>query len=258
MSGGHVRVAAKKIFDARITEELLEEFDNEVNMLARLRHPNIIAIYAVHRKQPLCVLTELVEGGTLFSLLHQPRRFRPPNVMPTSKDRKDSLLCSLLTDTASALTYTHHMGICHRDIKSHNVLIRADSAGRNLTAKLCDFGLARMKSKLCTGDTQWAGTPNYLAPEVFRKQVYSHKIDVFAFGVLSWETLTETVPFDGLDPQDIFAQWETCHGQGRTPLQPNGFSDDLKAALPPCWAYSPAERPEMADILTVLVNALRG
>jgi serine/threonine-protein kinase CTR1 len=195
--------ALKKIFDPVITAELRGEFENEVKMLRRLRHPNIITLMAVCRQPPaLSILTECVGGGSLFELLHGPAHAR----------RHDSLDCELTTtlpfmlQTASTLAYLHAMLVVHRDIKSHNVLLTPQ---RPSIAKLCDFGLSRSKADLQTGTMQYAGTPCYMAPELFAQRKYNEAVDVFAFGVLLWETLSTEIPHANIEPSDISHRVQT-------------------------------------------------
>lgn len=97
----------------------------------------------------------------------------------------------------------HALGIVHRDIKSHNILI-----DHNLEVKVCDFGLARFKADIGKGSMQYAGTPVYMAPELFQKRQYDEKVDVFAFGALLWELSMRQVPYDGLEAADIRAKVE--------------------------------------------------
>lgn len=70
-------------------------------------------------------------------------------------------------DAATVFEYMHHLGIVHRDIKSHNILI--DSS---FHVKVCDFGLAKFIADLGKGSMQYAGTPTYMAPELFQKRAY--------------------------------------------------------------------------------------
>ena len=105
----------------------------------------------------------------------------------------------------------HHLGLVHRDIKSHNILI-----DDGLTVKVCDFGLTKfnvstssnlfkfsygfIQADIGKGAMQYAGTPTYMAPELFLKRKYDQSVDVFAFGSLLWEIINREVPYDGLDP----------------------------------------------------------
>lgn len=131
-------------------------------------------------------------------------------------------------DCARVYLYMHNLGIVHRDIKSHNVLV-----DNNFNVKVCDFGLARFfvsisqaiwprkiinlisslvdtfQADLGTGTLQYAGTPCYMAPELFQKRQYNEKVDVFAFGTLLWETLERKVPFDGFETPEIRAKVES-------------------------------------------------
>ena len=116
----------------------------------------------------------------------------------------------------------HAAGIVHRDIKSHNVLIT-----ENLHVKLCDFGLSRFLADLGKGSMQFAGTPNYMAPELFQKKQYNESVDIFAFGTLMWEILAGAVPFDGLDPQDIRANVES----EKMLKQPAGISSKISQLI---------------------------
>lgn len=101
--------------------------------------PNIVIVY------------ELVDSS-LFTILHMKRNVEIP--LPVR--------VKVALDCARVYLYMHNLGIVHRDIKSHNVLI--DS---NYNVKVCDFGLARFIADLGTGTMQYAGTPCYMAPELF-------------------------------------------------------------------------------------------
>lgn len=240
------KVAVKKLFDPKINEELLAEFDNEVQKLEQIRHPNILMVLGVHRKPPaLCVLMELVEGGSLFQLLHMPAQFT--GVRDLHREPKGPLPLKegleIMDSTAAALAFLHGRGIAHRDVKTHNVLLTPF-----LEVKLCDFGLARMKSELMTGTMQFAGTPNYMAPEIFRKQKYSENVDVFAFGTVVWEMMAVDIPFANLDPQEIHEF--VC--DGKMPPIPTLTPFGLQAVIQACWTLDRNTRPSMAEVLSML------
>ena len=181
-------VAVKVIVDPVITQELRQEFENEIMMLNYLRHPHTVLLMAASFKPPhFTVVSEYVSNGTLFDLLHRSRE-------EISLDRK----LKILNQICEVFLFYHLSGIVHRDLKSMNILLN-----KSYDIKICDFGLARFKVDLNKGSMQFSGTPTYMAPELFRKQSYDEKVDVFAFGTLMWEILAREVPYDGLDPGDI-------------------------------------------------------
>merc|ERR1719146_43797 len=187
--------AAKRIMDPVMTADLREDFETEVQMLTMLRHPRVLTLLAVCRTPPtLGFVTELITGGTMYEYLHR----RLPTGASEAADAPRAALQRVCVQVAEGLSFLHYLNVVHRDIKSTNVLL---TPSRDV--KLCDFGLARRKSDLCTGRMQFAGTPSYMAPELLRKQSYTEKVDVFAYGALLFEAFQLQVPFDGLEGPDI-------------------------------------------------------
>ena len=122
-------VAIKKIMDPRITDELLQEIQNEIVMQSILRHPNIALLMGVVPKIPdIYIVFEYVSQGSLFDLLHMKK-----NMEMGTKQR-----LVVARDIAIVFQYMHNLGIVHRDIKSHNILI-----DDKFNVKVCDFGLAK-------------------------------------------------------------------------------------------------------------------
>lgn len=121
-------IALKRIFDPVITDKLREEIDNEVSVLSKIRHPNIVMMMGYSSTSPnLFIIFEMASKGCLFDLLHK------------KKERLDERLkYRIAYQTALALNYIHLSKVVHRDIKSHNVLL-----DENFTVKLGDFGIAR-------------------------------------------------------------------------------------------------------------------
>lgn len=240
--------ALKKIFDPVLTEELKAEFENEVQMLRRLRHPNVVTLMAVCRTPPaLSILTEMVFGGSLFEILHgtvpRPRG---------SLEADPATLLPVVRQAGVALTYLHAMMVVHRDIKSQNVLL---TEGNRPIAKLCDFGLARMRSELCTGSMQWAGTAPYMAPELFAKRKYDETVDVFAFGTMVWEVAAAEIPHANLDAPDIAHRVQTKEFAGLS--VPHSWPKSLKNLLRSALSAQPDQRPAMTHIVTELETVIR-
>lgn len=232
--------ALKKIFDPIITAELRAEFENEVRMLRLLRHPHIVVLMAVCRVPPaLSILTEVVTGGSLFEVLHGSASSRPRRCI----EAEPSCTLPVIRQAAGALAYMHSMSMVHRDVKSHNVLL---FEGSRPIAKLCDFGLARLVSELCTGTMQWAGTAQYMAPELFAKRRYNESVDVFAFGTMTWEVASTEIPHANMDPVDIAHRVQNKDGAGLAVT--HAWPKSLKALLRSTLAVQPEGRPSMVQV----------
>eukprot|EP00931_Biecheleriopsis_adriatica_P080451 TRINITY_DN53798_c0_g1_i1.p1 TRINITY_DN53798_c0_g1~~TRINITY_DN53798_c0_g1_i1.p1 ORF type:complete len:573 (+),score=127.70 TRINITY_DN53798_c0_g1_i1:53-1720(+) len=232
--------ALKKIFDPVLTDELKAEFENEVRMLRRLRHPNVVTLMAVCRTPPaLSILTEFVAGGSLYEVLHSPPSSRPRG----APDCEPGIMLPMVRQAASALAYLHAMMVVHRDIKSQNVLL---TEGNRPQAKICDFGLARMRSELCTGSMQYAGTAPYMAPELFAKKRYDEKVDVFAFGTMIWEVVSTEIPHANLDAPDI-AHRVTHKDVAGLPLV-HSWPKSLKSLLRSTLSVDTDKRPAMTQV----------
>ncbi len=162
----------------------VERFFREAQALAQLGHPNIVRVYDMGQRGPfLYILMEYVDGVSLRE------RIRDRAVSPAEALR-------IVADLCSAAQSAHEQGIVHRDIKPENVLIAAD--GR---IKLVDFGLVRLA---CHSDINRftlteinlrMGTPAYMAPEqTVGSPDIDHRVDIYALGVLLYETLTGEPP----------------------------------------------------------------
>ena len=219
----------------------LASFQSEVAVLSTLRHPHIIAFLAACTVPPdICIIEELAEGGSLHTKLHGPRGRRQCCPLPLQE-----LLC-IAADIAEAMGYLHPR-IVHRDLKSQNVLL--DARGR---AKVCDFGIAKFKERTFVSTANGhAGTPAYMAPELFDGAQASEKVDVYSFGILLWEMLTGQVPWSSVpSPMQIIYFTAVLHQRPEFPAAcPSPL---LRALIEACWAEKPAARPKFQEILSML------
>jgi serine/threonine protein kinase len=240
-------VAVKKPSTPTISDELLAKFDNEIQQLEQIRHPNIVMLLAVHRKPPaLFMVVELVDGGSFHQLLHEPSGFNctsgavsPPPLQTAT---------SIVEVAGKAIAFLHARGIVHCNVTSQNVRLSP-----RLEVKLCEFGSARKTSELAAGVTAApTGTPSYMAPELFQNQAYSETVDVFAYGTLLWEAVAQEMPFANLDSAAIRKQVLA----GQMPAMPSRAPFPLQAVMKACWTMDRSVRPGMELVLEQFQAAL--
>ncbi|XP_039018769.1 probable serine/threonine-protein kinase SIS8 isoform X2 [Hibiscus syriacus] len=155
-------VAVKKFLDQDFSGDALVQFKCEVEIMLRLRHPNVVLFMgAVTHSPHFSILTEFLPRGSLYKLLHR------PNLQLDEKRRMRMAL-----DVAKGMNYLHtsHPTIVHRDLKTPNLLV-----DKNWVVKVCDFGLSRMKHHTFLSSKSTAGTPEWMAPEVLRNEPANEK-----------------------------------------------------------------------------------
>jgi serine/threonine protein kinase len=176
-----VAVKALKSHVVEQDPKLLERFRREGAALKELDHPNIVKMLAtIEDGGHHYLVMEYVSGGSLYDLLRQAGKLPIERVLYIALD-----LCD-------ALTRAHRLKIIHRDIKPANVLLAPDG-----TPRLTDFGAARIeKLTNLTKQGSVIGTVSYLSPEACQGNPIDARIDIWAFGILLYEMLTGTRPFD--------------------------------------------------------------
>ena len=177
------REVAAKVMDERYLDDevFLDRFAREARAMAQLSHPNLVNVYDFGADgEDVFLIMELITGGTLRELLAE-RGPMPPHAAA-------AVMRAMLT----GLSVAHRRGLVHRDIKPDNILINGDSA-----VKLADFGLVRAASDAQHSTDQIVGTVAYLSPEQVDGTEITQASDVYSAGIVLFELLTGTVPFDG-------------------------------------------------------------
>ncbi|KVH88815.1 hypothetical protein Ccrd_025406 [Cynara cardunculus var. scolymus] len=227
-------VAIKVFLEQDLTAENMEDFCNEISILSRLRHPNVILFLGACTRPPrLSMITEYMEMGSLYYLIH---------LSGQKKKLSWRRRLKMLRDICRGLMCIHRMKIAHRDIKSANCLVN-----KHWTIKICDFGLSRMMTESPMKDTSSAGTPEWMAPELIRNEPFTEKCDIFSLGVIMWELCTLNRPWEGLPPERVV--YSVANEGSRLEI-PEG---PLGRLIADCWA-EPHERPSCEDILTRLLD----
>ena len=181
------RSVALKIIDPVVSmhEETRLRFIREARIGAAVEHPNVVPVYEVGDDDGLLFISmRYVPGVDLAQQIHRDGRVDAPRAV------------AIIRQVASALDEAHALGLIHRDVKPHNILLTAHGAHEH--AYLTDFGLAR--HFLDTGLTSTGrslGTPAYMAPEQVLGRAVDGRCDIYSLGVVLFHALTGTVPFAG-------------------------------------------------------------
>ena len=220
------KVAVKSMHDAIQMPQFIEVFHKEINIMAQIRHPNLVLFIAaaIDTEGAPLIVTELLDMSLrkayVNKLLH------------------DSSKPSIFRDIASALNYLHHHQggeIIHRDVSSTNVLLEAKSDNQ-WKAKLSDLGSAKLAIE---AKTAGPGTPVYTAPEILKggsKQ--TAKVDVYSFGILLCEVILGQFPEEGRLPTMVEAVRGRCA--------------PLHGLVTSCTRTHPKHRPAMSTVLDEL------
>ncbi|KAH6836431.1 Mitogen activated protein kinase kinase like protein [Perilla frutescens var. hirtella] len=227
-------VAIKVFLEQDLTAENMEDFCNEISILSRLRHPNVILFLGACTKPPrLSMVTEYMEMGSLYYLIH---------LSGQKKKLSWRRRIKMLRDICRGLMCLHRMKIIHRDLKSANCLVN-----KHWTVKICDFGLSRIFIDVPVKDSSSAGTPEWMAPELIRNEPFTEKCDIFSLGVIMWELCTLNKPWEGTPPERVVY---VVANEGTRLEIPEG---PLGSLIADCWG-EPNERPSCEQILNRLLD----
>lgn len=213
------------------------KFLRELRFLLSLQHPNIVTCYALeHTPTGRYLVMDYCEGGTLRNLMEEDIRLHPAHCL------------KLIADVLLGLNHAHTRGIVHCDIKPENILLTLQPEG--WTARISDFGIARLSQELEKGGTGNTGSPAYMAPERFYGQHF-HSSDLYAVGILLYELLVGSRPFSG-DPATLMA------AHLNLPVKvPASIPNPLQTIILTALQKLPARRFRSASEMLALVQAAR-
>jgi len=167
------------------------ESQNEIEILKKISHPNIISIYEIFEdSKNYYILSELLEGGELFEEITRQGSF------------SEYKAANIMKQILSAVNYMHNKLIVHRDLKPENIMLISKAANTKIEIKLIDFGTAKQFEK-GVKFTKFIGTSYYIAPEVLCES-YNEKCDVWSCGIILYILLCGYPPFNGASNLDIY------------------------------------------------------
>ncbi|XP_018556569.1 raf-1 proto-oncogene, serine/threonine kinase a isoform X1 [Lates calcarifer] len=235
---GDVAVKILKVTDP--TPEQFQAFRNEVAVLRKTRHVNILLFMGYMTKDNLAIVTQWCEGSSLYKHIH---------VLETNF--KMIQLMDIARQTAQGMDYLHAKNIIHRDMKSNNIFLH-----EGLTVKIGDFGLATVKARWSGSHQveQPSGSILWMAPEVIRMQdnnPYSFQSDVYSYGIVLFELMTGELPYSQIANRD-----QIIFMVGRGYLSPDlsklykNCPKAMKRLVADCIKKSKDERPLFPQILS--------
>ena len=215
-------VAVKRIHNQIVSRHNIQLFQREMNIAARLRHPNLVQFLGATMEGEMLIVMELM-STSLRSQLQKDEYFMPP------------LVKSISLDVARALKYLHQIqpdALVHHDISSANVLLEQLFGGK-WRAKVTDYGSVNIVRQL---NTENPGSPVYSAPEASNPSLQSPKMDIFSFGALILEMLTGHLPAR----------------DDRPGLLDKVFHEQLQDLIERCLSERPEDRPSASAIISEL------
>jgi serine/threonine-protein kinase TNNI3K len=212
-------------------------FVRECEIMARLRHPNVLAFYGANTDANgtnAHVVCEYAPGGTLKQWLYENK----------GKKRSLSARLEMGLDIARAFAYLESRTprVMHRDLKPSNVFVSVD--GRALVA---DFGLARFVAQRGEDLTGETGTYIYMAPEVIKSQHYDERADVYSYGILLYELVTGIEPYQPHHLTGIQIATAVADREFR-PKIPDSAHAGLVAIIEMCWQQDASTRPSFERV----------
>jgi len=228
----------------------------ELKLLGDFNHPNVVRFLGVSlpeqskgfKECPVMIVSELCTNGDLFDYIR--------NVPPPSLHK----VLSLMLDIARGLQYLHlhKPSIIHRDCKSSNILITA-----KITAKITDFGLAKVKQSTRSMVRSLVGTVNWQAPELWSPHPkYNHKVDVFScacvfWEILQWHNTTKRFPWEGMNEHAVYDA--VGAKRQRPPLTGlrKQWCPEIVNLIERMWAQDHQDRPTMCEVVEELEALLQ-
>jgi Protein kinase domain len=223
------RKVALKLLSGELSADsgFRERFRHEARIQGAMDHPNIVTVHeAGESDYGLFIAMELIRGATLKDLI-------------VGRELDAGRTLRILTQVADALDSAHDAGLIHRDIKPHNILVRA---GRRDHAFLADFGVTKVRGGTnLTKTGHFVGTVDYMAPEQIRGEPATRETDIYALGTVLYECLSGVVPF----PKDSDVAVMYAHLADPPPMITNERPElppQLDAVITTAMAKNPSDR----------------
>lgn len=218
-----IKTLRTDLFGCEEVKDLVKRFKGEAKAYGRLLHPNIVACYSCDEAEGLVfIVMEFVAGVSLQRWLADNHRFTVENTL------------DIVRQLLSALSYAHANRVIHRDIKPGNILLMEGGH-----VKVADFGVAKVDATHVTQTGYIVGSPDYMSPEQFLGKNVDSRSDLFSAGVILYQLLTGTKPFQGDDLGQVLHNVLNF-----TPRVPSSFNPEISAELDNIVMRAIEKKPE--------------
>ncbi|KAK8839529.1 hypothetical protein M9Y10_031888 [Tritrichomonas musculus] len=242
------KILAAKVLHTKLDENQYKKMINqEIGIMIRCKHPTIIKFYGFSSKdfvdqQNVTIFMEFAEKGSLADYLDKSRKGLS-DVLFDNTVRQ-----IILVGIARGMMHLHQNGVIHRDLKPGNILLDKD-----MRPHITDFGLSKINNNL-SSQSQQCGTSIYMAPEVHEGNHYNGKADIYSFGILMYEVVTDSIPYPLFQSGKLSALkftnkivYENYRPEFTVPVKKS-----IKNLIERCWLKNPIERPTFEEIFKKL------
>uniref|UniRef100_A0A8C5P8G1 Tyrosine-protein kinase n=1 Tax=Leptobrachium leishanense TaxID=445787 RepID=A0A8C5P8G1_9ANUR len=229
---GYTQVAIKNLKEGTMSTS---DFLEEANLMKELQHPRLVRLHAVVTQEPIYIVTEYMENGSLVDYLK------------TSAGLQLTIykLIDMSAQVAEGMAFLERKNYIHRDLRAANILVSED-----LCCKIADFGLARVILNDTYTAKEGAKFPiKWTAPEAISYGKFTIKSDVWSFGILLTEIVTYgRIPYPGMTNPEVIDRLDCGY---RMP-QPENCPKELYSLMLVCWKDKPEERPTFDFLRSML------
>jgi len=245
--------ALKTLSAEQVTEVAWRRFQNEAQAIARMSHPNIVAIYnlGLHDGRLPFYVMDLLTGQTLSDILKAKGPLSVEIALP------------MFIELCAGFGYAHKKGIIHRDIKPPNIVLNETAEPGSGRVKIVDFGIAKLShtkdlaNQQLTGVGEICGSPIYMSPEQCDAGRIDARSDIYSLGCTLFETLTGIPPLKGRNAVDTMLLHHTgVHPSLKTASAGKEFPAKLEAVLTRCLAKAPMDRYQNMESLAADLQAV--
>ena len=229
-----VEWAVKQLLSDHLTDKELVRYVREIHTMAVCKNRFIIPLAGFTVEPPFAIMLEFLENGALDDAIFNPK---------PGKNLSDNRMNIIALGIAHGMAHLHKKGILHRDLKPANVLL-----DKKFLPRLCDFGLARYEEGSLLSKN--AGTPVYMAPEVYLAQPYTTKVDVFSYGIMMAEMSERKRAYTGFVSPIALCTF-VAKDNGRPKLT-DRTPKPLQRLIQKCWDNDPKKRPTFDEIFEQL------